>query len=58
MNGTPSQNPWKTMGSKSLWEPRAEPGTERSHNQNLRKPIAEQSREEESEINALQNIPA
>jgi hypothetical protein len=56
MSGTPSQNPWKIMGSKSLWEPMAQPGTERSPNQNHRKPMAEQSREEESEINAPQNI--
>jgi hypothetical protein len=49
MSGTPSQNPRKTMGSKSLWKPMAEPGTEGSPNQNHRKPMAEQSREEESE---------
>jgi hypothetical protein len=45
------------MGSKSLWEPRAELGTEGSPNQNLRKPIAEQSREKESEIYSPPNIP-
>jgi hypothetical protein len=35
----------------------SEPGTEGSPNQNHRKPIAEQSREEESEIHAPRNIP-
>jgi hypothetical protein len=43
MSVTTSQNPWKTMGSKSLWELRAEPGTEGSPNQNHRKSMAEQS---------------
>jgi hypothetical protein len=52
MSGTSSQNPWKTMGSKTLWEPMAETGTEESPNQNHRKPMAEQSREEKNEINA------
>jgi hypothetical protein len=28
--GNPSQNPWKTMGSESLWEPRTESGLEGS----------------------------
>ena len=35
----------------------AEPGTEGSPNHNHRKPMAEQSREEESKINAPRNIP-
>jgi hypothetical protein len=26
MSGTPSQNQWKTMGSKNLWEPMADSG--------------------------------
>jgi hypothetical protein len=43
MSGTTSQNSWKTMGGKSLWELMAEPGTEGSPNQNHRKPMAEQS---------------
>jgi hypothetical protein len=57
MSGTPSQNPWKTMGSMSLWELRADPGTEGYPNKNHRKPMADQSREEESEINTPRNIP-
>jgi hypothetical protein len=59
MSGTASQNPWKTMGCKSLWDPMAEPGTEGSPNQNHRKPMAEQCREEEfqSKINPPRNIP-
>jgi hypothetical protein len=56
MSGTPSQNPWKTMGCKSLREPMAEPGTEGYLNQNHRKPMAEQCREEGSEINTPRNI--
>jgi hypothetical protein len=40
MGGTPNQNPWKTMGRESLWEPRAEPGTEGFPNQSSRRPMA------------------
>jgi hypothetical protein len=47
MSGTPCQNTWKTMGSESLWESRAEPGKEGTNNQNLKEPRAEQGREEE-----------
>jgi hypothetical protein len=33
MSGPPSQNPWKTMGSKSIWEPMADPPNRTIENQ-------------------------
>jgi hypothetical protein len=42
ISGTYSRNPWKTIGSESIYQPRAEPETEGSSNQSLGEPKAEQ----------------
>jgi hypothetical protein len=52
MSGTPSQNPLKTMGSKSLWEPMAEPGTEESPTTTI-----ESQRKNKVEKRKVKNIP-